>query len=443
MADLHCDVLVIGAGMAGLAAAARATELGAHVVVIEAADAVGGSAAISGGYLWTASDLDGFRGEEPDGDPALARLITDRFLPDVDWIRSRGVAPEGPIPVLHGTGYRFDVARHLRSCVVSVESASGHVLLGCSVERLLVDASGSVVGARVHDASDVVDIEARSTILATGGFQGDRELLRTRVSARPELLHLRSNPCSRGDGMRLGTSVGAVASDDNHGFYGHLVPFPGPLESPELFRPLSQYHSSHSLLFDQSGERFLDESRGDHWNAQAVAALPSSTALLVWDEGVQQDHVLQPYIHGHDVEDKARLAMSRGAHCVILPSLEAVADAVDPWGYAGRRMASSVHEYNAVVERTPESLEPGRSASRRQLTRAPFYAMEVAPAITFTYAGLRINDRCQALQADGGVVPGLLVAGADVGDVYRAGYCGGLALALVTGVRAAETACPN
>jgi predicted oxidoreductase len=70
----------------------------------------------------------------------------------------------------------------------------------------------------------------------------------------------------------------------------------------------------------------------------------------------------------------------------------------------------------------------------------PFYALVVRPAITFTYGGLRTDSQAQVLREDGRPVDGLLVAGADIGNAYRGGYGGGLALALTFGLRAAHTA---
>jgi predicted oxidoreductase len=67
----------------------------------------------------------------------------------------------------------------------------------------------------------------------------------------------------------------------------------------------------------------------------------------------------------------------------------------------------------------------------------------VQSAITFTHGGLSVDPQARVLDAAGRPVPGLLAAGADVGDVFRRGYAGGLALALTFGLRAAQTACAS
>ncbi|GFJ86470.1 FAD-binding protein [Phytohabitans rumicis] len=74
------------------------------------------------------------------------------------------------------------------------------------------------------------------------------------------------------------------------------------------------------------------------------------------------------------------------------------------------------------------------------MTEPPFYVLEAAPAITFTFGGLLITPDARVRAAEGGVIPGLLAAGADAGGLYHNAYAGGLAAALVFGQLAAQTA---
>src|SRR5262245_61256934 len=85
------DLLVLGGGMAGMAAAARAAEAGAQVAVIEKSPGLEGAAALSAGILWTAPDVRTLRRIVPGGHPELRRALVDGFQPAVEWIRSSGV----------------------------------------------------------------------------------------------------------------------------------------------------------------------------------------------------------------------------------------------------------------------------------------------------------------------------------------------------------------
>jgi succinate dehydrogenase/fumarate reductase flavoprotein subunit len=103
--DLECDLLVIGAGMAGLSAAGWAAQHGAKVVVVETAKDIGGSAVLSGGVLWTATSP-GRMQLYGGGDPALADVVLANYPAALSWLRAREVAISPAMPVLHGRGYQ-------------------------------------------------------------------------------------------------------------------------------------------------------------------------------------------------------------------------------------------------------------------------------------------------------------------------------------------------
>src|ERR1044072_5868272 len=114
-ASIDCDLLVLGAGMAGLSAAGYAAEHGATVIVIEKAKSFGGSALLSGGILWTASSADRMR-LYSGGDPELGEVVLRNYALGVAWMRRREIAMSPAVPVLHGRGYQIDILEHLRGC---------------------------------------------------------------------------------------------------------------------------------------------------------------------------------------------------------------------------------------------------------------------------------------------------------------------------------------
>ncbi|HYX12475.1 MAG TPA: FAD-dependent oxidoreductase, partial [Candidatus Acidoferrum sp.] len=103
------DLVIAGAGMAGLVAAAEARSRGAAVAIFERLDRPGGSMLLSSGVIWRYRDFDRFRRECPGGDPVLQRLVYDRLDEDLEWLRAVGapvVAEETGNPLT--TGLRFD-----------------------------------------------------------------------------------------------------------------------------------------------------------------------------------------------------------------------------------------------------------------------------------------------------------------------------------------------
>ncbi|MGH2713967.1 MAG: FAD-binding protein, partial [Thermoleophilaceae bacterium] len=186
------DVVVAGAGMAGLVAAAEARRLSATPVVFEKLPRPGGSMRLSSGVIWRHRDFDRFLTECPGGDPELQRVLFDRLDGDLRWLESLGA------PVLERgtgnpltTGVRFDPE---------------------GLTAALVDAAGGRASAgAVRLAAPLREPPPGSPlILATGGFAADRELVREHVTAEAEHLLLRAAPGSSGDGLRLGLAAGAA-----------------------------------------------------------------------------------------------------------------------------------------------------------------------------------------------------------------------------------------
>src|SRR4029077_11717480 len=247
---LSAHLLVLGGGMAGLAAAAAATSAGARVTVVEKGGSLGGSAAMSAGIVWTAPAFETLRRVVPGGDAELGRALIDGFWPAVDWIRSTGVSVserwEGQMGF--GSAVQVDVKGLLAHWQRQVESAGGVFMLRSTARKLLTDESGRVVGAEVVTAAGAREVLADAVLLATGGFQGDPELLATFVGAKADSMLVRSNPGSVGDGFRMGRDVGGSASRQMSGFYGHLVPSPLAELREDQYLMLTQYYSNHCLL---------------------------------------------------------------------------------------------------------------------------------------------------------------------------------------------------
>jgi succinate dehydrogenase/fumarate reductase flavoprotein subunit len=410
------DLLVAGGGMAGMAAAARAIELGLEVVVAEKGDDVGGSAALSAGIVWTAPDVETARRVAPDGDPALQRALVDGFDAAVERVRGTGIVVSE-----RWTGQMgFGVAHHvdIAALLARWRAMLGEALLThTAVRELVVDAEDAVRGAVL---TTDVEIAARAVLLATGGFQGDRELVSRLIGPCAERMPVRSNAGSVGDGLRLGQAAGASLSGALDSFYGHLIPDRLERFEPADFLPLTQYHSAHSILVNLRGRRFTDESLGDETSNQAVLREPESRAVLICDERVRCEHAVgPPYPHGQEI-DRFAAAAKAGGRLATAATIAELLRRVGEWGVD-------------VVE-----LERTLDGAADALREPPFHALGVAPCITFTFGGLRTDPDGRVLDRDGRWVRNLYAAGADAGGLQGPGYVGGLALGLVFGPRVAE-----
>ena len=407
------DLLVAGGGVAGMAAAAHAARQGARVLVIEKADHLGGSGAMSAGILWTAPDLHTFEEVCPRGDRELGRVLVDGFDDAVELARDAGIAVSERWTGQMGFGVavQIDIRALLARWADDVLEAGGEIRHGTTVATLLLDSDGVVCGATL--GPEGADQGAASVLLATGGFQGDPAAVNEFLGPEAAAMPVRSNPGSTGDGLRMGRAAGAALAGPMDGFYGHLVPSPLRRFQAQDFLPLTQYHSRHCVLVNCDGSRFTCEKWGDEVSNQALLREPGSRGLLLCDERIRREHAVgPPYPHGQEV-DRFALARAAGARLTQVATLDELADLSG----AGAAMLAE-----------------------RGLTEPPFWALEIQPTLTFTFGGLAADADGRVRDAHRRPIPGLFAAGADVGGLQDTGYVGGLILGLVFGPRAADAA---
>src|SRR5829696_1412038 len=226
------DVIVAGAGMAGLSAAAEVRRLGARALVTEKLARPGGSMRLSSGVIWRHRDFETFRAECPDGDERLQRLVFERLDADLDWLESLGAAVverETGNPLTSGT--RFDPEGLTRA----LSEAAGEVRLDTPLRN---------------------PPEGAPLILATGGFGASRELLREHVTPEAEHVFLRAARGGTGDGVRIGLDAGARTSDGLDEVYARAMPAPpARIGEGDLVR-LSQLYARHAEVTNERGERY-------------------------------------------------------------------------------------------------------------------------------------------------------------------------------------------
>lgn len=270
--------------MAGLAAAARARELGAEPVVLEKGDRPGGSMLLSSGVIWRHRELEDFRTECPGGDPALQRLIFERLDEGLDWLESLGA------PVLEREtgnprtiGKRFDT----RGLTETLAKRAGTVHFG-----------HAPVPDTVSDTGTWLD---EPLVLATGGFH---------VRLAHELgLPVRGNPWSEGEGLDLALERGAAVAGDLEEFYGRAMPAGIPLDEAE-FVPLSQLYGRFAEVVSEDGtRRFEGEPQWSEIDlVQTIARWPGGRA---WYRVHEQD--LARRVRERSVADMIELAREAGA----------------------------------------------------------------------------------------------------------------------------------
>jgi fumarate reductase flavoprotein subunit len=272
--------------MAGLAAAARARELGADVVVHEKGTRSGGSMYLSSCVVWRYRDFERFREECPGGDSELQRVVWEGLDDALAWLEGLGapvVARETGNPLT--TGVRFEPKR---------------------LTELLAGRAGDIrLGEPLAELPDGVPV-----VLATGGFQGDAGLVREHVTREAQHLVLRANPWSSGDGLRLAREAGAAESAGLDQFYGRNLAA-APRISEADFVPLAQVYARHARVENLDGERFEANTWSEIDVVQWTARQPGARARYV-----VPDEALGESIRERTVGDVIGAAQAAGAPVV-------------------------------------------------------------------------------------------------------------------------------
>lgn len=433
------DLLVLGAGMAGMSAAAMAASCGRRVVVVEHAETIGGSAVSSGGWVWVYDSLGRHCSAVPECDTEIARALLDHFDDAMAWLASLGADLGTPqeIAAFPGSiGYRIDVPGYIDRCRRVLESGDGVILTGHSVGSLLQAGEAVVGGVLVAPGLPDRELSAAFTLLASGGFHSDPELRERFIGPAGRSLLTNRTGLSDGAGLRLGLSVGADTSEAMHGFYGDLMASPTPAHPPDEYLRFAQStYTPHGVLLSREGTRFVDESLGYPTATPAVARQTAGRAVVIGDERVRREVASRPLASGTTALDRVGVAEAGGAHVARADDLRRLATALEPWGYPADKVVRTLIEFNeSMLEDRKTS--PDRRHNRCALTEPPLFAVEVRPQISFTYGGLRIDSSARVLDRSGQPIAGLLAAGVDAAGVHGGGYGGRLAAAVVFALQA-------
>jgi succinate dehydrogenase/fumarate reductase flavoprotein subunit len=278
------DLVVAGAGMAGLVAAVEARRLGARPLALEKLEVPGGSMRLSSGVIWRHRDFERFRADCPAGDEALQRTLYERLDGDLRWLEALGapvLARETGNPLT--TGVRFDPL----GLTATLVRGAGELRLGVPLRTL------------PHGCP---------VVLACGGFAADRELVRRHVTPEADRLLLRAAPGATGDGLRLGRQAGARLSAGLDELYGRNMPAPPARVGPGDFVRLAQLYAVHAEVANARGELYRARTWSEVDVVQWTARQPGARA---WYR-VPRD-ALSRRVRDRSVQEMVEAAAAAGA----------------------------------------------------------------------------------------------------------------------------------
>lgn len=460
MDKLNTDVLIVGAGLAGFTAAVRAAEQGAKVLLIDksSGELGDGNVLMASGSLRAggkspktdAKELYEFVMSEGVGSPDLVNSWSQTASRAIDWLQSVGVELEETTPgriwlkqeseICYGPVYKKDVGpRAIASLKRKFVTLGGNYLNGIEGVRLIVE-NGKVVGLVGKRSGEEIELRAQSTILTTGGFAANKELVKQYIGPNADRCKLRGSKQDTGDGLRMATEIGAKAVNLKY-FYGHLIARKALTD--DRFWPYPRLDSfvDEGLLVDGSGKRFVDEGRGDVAVANELSRTDDPTgATLIFDGASWEASKSSPSSTSLAIPAPNPWMIDNGAEIF---SDETVSGLAKKLAVDGANLSQTIEAYNrAVTANNGKSLTVTRTGKPKVL-RAPFYGLRVVSGITFTMGGILINGKGQALDQNETPIANLYAAGDAIGGLMggpRGGYTGGLMQAIVTGILAGEHA---
>ncbi len=445
--DKTYDVIVVGAGTAGIPCAVEAAAAGRSVLLLDKASQIGGTLHVSGGHLSGAGTArqrehgiddsvdahyaDIMRISNDTARPDITRLAVDLAAPTVDWLSEQGFDFAQDCPrIVYGhepygtarTYYGPDAARSILAVLAPLleqHVASGGIDLELEtpVTELLTRA-GAVVGVQTPAGKRY----GTSVVIATGGFGFAPELFRELEGAP---LVTASAETSTGDGIVLAQNVGAGLA--GRGSYlptfGGLPPEDGGRVTWEL-RPLlvATERPPQEIYVDRSGHRWVaeDEVSIDD-KERALVTIEDMTFWMVFDAAALRDS--HPMVIGWDREDiDAKAGVRLGVHRADTLAGLAGSAGIDPQG-----LVDTVERYNRHVE-AGEDPDFGRRHLPAPIAEGPFYAIRNHALTLITFTGVDIDSELRVRREDGSVIPGLYAVGEVLGAAATSGnsFCGGM-----------------
>lgn len=442
--DKTTDVVVIGAGGAGLTAAIEAKNNGAEVIVLEKMPLLGGNTKYATGGLNAAETSvqkekgiedtvdqfiqDTMKGGGDLNNPELVGVLANQSAETVAWLMGMGadlsdVGRLGGASVdrAHRPTGGAPVGNHLVDVLSKKATDLGiEILLGHEAIELIGD-ENAVSGVKVKTEAGEFTINAKAVVVASGGFGANSEML---VSQKPELegYGTTNHPGATGDVVAFAKNL-KVAYVDMDQIQTHPTVMPS-----NNYMITEAVRGNGAILVNREGQRFVNELDTRKAVSEALLAQTGKTGFLVFETNVKDSL-------------KAIDGYHKKGFLIEAPTAEELAKAM---GVDEAVLMETLKAYNGFVAAGKDDAFE-RQDLPRALDKGPFYAVEVTPAVHHTMGGLRINTEAQVLNESGAIIKGLFAAGEVTGGVHGNNRLGGNALADITtfgriaGTNAAKT----
>ena len=431
------DVVVIGAGGAGFSAAITARNAGANVVLLEKMPAVGGNSLISGAEMnaaknWVQPKLginddspelhaqDTFKGGDGKGDMKVINVMTHQALDAAKWCRDYlGVRFEDDnlfffgghsrkralIPVGH-TGTEFIAKFQAKADELGIP-----VITNMKAEELIKNKDGRVVGVKATmDGSEYTFNAKGGVVLATGGFGANPEMVKKYNPKIDERFKTTDAPGSTGEALYMAERAGAELV--NMG-YIQTYPICDPLSG--AIELIADARFDGAIMLNQEGKRFVEELQRRDVLSEAILNQTGRYCWVLWNDKIGS---ISNTVKAHANEYEAFTKQGIMTTC---DDLKCIADFTK----------IPFDQLRKTVKRVSDMAGKGNDkdfnhrAGLMDMQQGKYYVIKAVPSTHHTMGGVRINEKAEALTAEGKVIPGLWAAGEVTGVTHGTNRLGG------------------
>ena len=490
---LTTDLVIVGGGLSGLAAAQSAVDQGVKPIVLEKEPALGGGGNFPEGSLGVGTRYQKEHGIKTTvdqvltaalqfhhyrADPHVLRVLIEESGKTVDWVIDKGAEmrgirtmypPEESLMTWHL--FKGGAAGIVQRFAKEVRAKGGKILTETPAKKLLTE-NGKVVGVEAVDSEgEKVIIHAKKVILATGGFESNKEMLAQYVTDssalgmfepvwyRGPVTDGKNGDGRTGDGIRMAQLIGAGVKG-MHAIAGNAPYLP---DNPPINQFMGDDYLKQGrcalaqpwLWVDQHGNRFFNESRGsvfvDVYNAMTTAGgvMYNIFDQAKFDQMVNKGALL-PFnaivLAGVPLKELPKtweVGMQRGWAF----KADTIEDLATQIGVPPENLKATMTKVNQYAKdgKDPEFGRNPEHLAAFDMKKGPYYALKGIRAFFLTLGGVTVNPKFEALNPQGDVIANLYVTGQDIGGLYDSSYdlkCEGSAssFAMTSGRLAADNA---
>ena len=426
---IEADIVVIGAGGAGMTAAIKAKQAGKNVIILEKMPYVGGNTTkATGGMNAAETHYQAEQGIEDSvevfvedtmkaghniNDRSLVTIMAEMSARAIEWLDSIGA----PLPKVSFSGGATNKRIHapedgsgvgaylVTRFLNTLEELQIPVYYDTTATKLMT-LDGAVVGVMAESDKAVYTIHAKAVVLATGGFGNNEEMI---VRYRPDLLGTvtTSAPGIMGDGIVMAEAVGADLVDIEQ------IQLHPTVEQGTSMLITESVRGDGAILVNQNGKRFIDELQPRDVVSAGELEQPGSYAYIIFDQRLRDGlKAIEKYVSTGIV--------------VQADTIEGLAEQleIDP-----ATLAKTLSDWNGYVAAQNDPDFGRTTGMEADLSVAPYYAIKIAPGIHHTMGGVHIDTEARVINIQGEPIPGLYAAGEVTGGVHGGNRVGGNAVA--------------